>query len=64
MKKLFRFSELSKKAQKKAAQEYLNGFNEIKENKDDYMSFDDAYSCCKDNDDLYLYNKEGKLMNV
>jgi hypothetical protein len=56
MAKLYRFTELSKKAQKVAVQTYLDGWEETHD--EDDMSWDDARSSCIDDEDT-LYNKDG-----
>lgn len=58
--KTYKFSQLSKKAKKNAANEYLEGWEET-HGKDD-MSFDDAYSSCIDTEDEILYDIKGKCL--
>ena len=56
--KPLKFSELTKKAKKIAVATYIEGWYETHD-KDDELSWDDAYSCCIDIDEEVLYNKDG-----
>jgi hypothetical protein len=56
--KVYKFSELSKAAKRVAAINYMNGFNEDR-TPDDFISYEDSYSCCLDIDDEMEYKKDG-----
>jgi hypothetical protein len=58
--RLYKFSELSEKAQNKAIQSYLDGWEETHDKGD--MSWGDAKSSCLDCDEEIAYNKKGNDM--
>ncbi len=56
--KYYKFTELSKTAKKVAAINYMDGFNEDRE-EDDFIDYNDSYSSCIDIDDEMLYFENG-----
>ena len=62
MKKKLRFSQLSEKAYTRAVKDYLAGWKETHEEEEYPLSEEDALDACRDTEDQYFYDENGKMI--